>query len=567
MLGAGGYVSSGTITEPYAAKKVSGAAGDRILEKVKRLGMTPRQQALNALWAWYRTQHYDARRCDWDGTERVQGIDHEAIATAGFIPPGFYDAGQTFPIKFRRPTAPYALIKVIVDRFTGLLFSERRHPHLRVDGDHKTEDYVQALAEAARLWPAMIQARTYGGATGSVAIGFKFIEGKPIVEVHDPRWMFPDFKDREQLVLKSVEKRYQYPVEIQNEVTGDWEEVPHWYRRVINEKSDVLYEPVPVPKDGSEPEWKEQQHVEHRFGFCPVVWVQNLPVQDDVDGDPDCHGIYDLAEAIDALISQGNRGTTANCDPTLVIITEAKLADVRKGSDNAIKLPPNSSAQYLEISGQGPKSALDTAGQLRTYALEVAQCVLDHPDVANRTATEVERVFSSMLSKADILREQYGQKGVLPLVEMMIKSIRMLGKSKAVSVVRQSEEGEQTVPEIQSQFVKLPDRVIPGVDGEPAKREKRELGPPGSVVVIQWGAYFDSSTTDIAASSDAATKAQQGGLIDQEHAARFVAPYFHVEDVPEMLAKVKREKEEAQAAMDQQLMGGMGQNQGWSENE
>jgi hypothetical protein len=172
-----------------------------------------------------------------------------------------------------------------------------------------------------------------------------------------------------------------------------------------------------------------------------------------------------------------------------------------------------------------------------------------------------------MLSKADILREQYGQKGVLPLVEMMIKSIRMLGKSKAVSVVRQSEEGEQTVPEIQSQFVKLPDRVIPGVDGEPAKREKRELGPPGSVVVIQWGAYFDSSTTDIAASSDAATKAQQGGLIDQEHAARFVAPYFHVEDVPEMLAKVKREKEEAQAAMDQQLMGGMGQNQGWSENE
>src|SRR5574337_67053 len=299
-------MSSGTRVEPYAARKLSGAAGDRIMEGIQRLGLSPRQLELNDLWSWYRCQHYDTRKVDWDGRERVVGIDREAIATAGFIPPGFYDAGgQNLPLKFRRPSSPYALAKVVVDRFTGLLFSERRHPQIRCEGDPDTEDYMTALADVGRLWPAMILARTYGGAMGSVAIGFQYVNGKPVFEVHDPRWCVPEFKDRLELKLESIEKRYQYPVEKRDE-QGRWVEVPHWYRRTIDEKSDVLYEPVEVPDDGSEPEWTEQARVDHNLGFCPVVWVQNLPVQDSVDGDPDCLGIFDMIEAIDSLIGQAN---------------------------------------------------------------------------------------------------------------------------------------------------------------------------------------------------------------------------------------------------------------------
>lgn len=287
------------------------------LDKLARLGLSPRQQELNRLWSWYRCQSYEARRCDWDGKERFDPIEHEAVARAGYIPPGFYSAAvNNLPLKFRRPTTPYALVKVIVDRFTGLLFSERRHPQIRVDGDPETEGTAGAIAEASRLWSAMIQARTYGGATGTAVVGFQFMEGRPVVEVHDPRWVSPVFADRASLRLTELDKRYMYPADERDPQTGTWVQVWYWYRRLITAERDILWKPI-VVGDGQEPDWEDpslvEANVEHGFGFCPAVWIQNLPCADDADGDSDCIGIYDLVESIDALLAQANRGTVYNC--------------------------------------------------------------------------------------------------------------------------------------------------------------------------------------------------------------------------------------------------------------
>ncbi|MFH1184473.1 MAG: hypothetical protein V1755_05480, partial [Chloroflexota bacterium] len=427
-------MSSGTVYEPRAGHNVAGSMADSLFKsspaqrqlgeamgRVKALGMSPRQLELNRRWAWYTAVQYDNRRLDWSGRECTDPIEHEAIASAGFLPPGFYDAGESMPLKFRKPTVAYHLVRVIVNRFTSLLFSESQSPRLIIEGDQDTEDFVSAMIDAARLWPAMIMARTHGGATGTACIGFQFLDGRPVVEVHDPRWIIPTFIDRASWRLRSIEIRYHYPVEERDRETGLWEEVPYWYRRVIDETSDTLFRGIPV-EDGTEPlNWPVERTVQHGMGFCPVVWIQNIPVQDDADGEPDVWGIYDIIEAIDALLSQAQKGTLANADPTLIINTASELGSIRKGSDNAIKLPGSGdNANYLEIGGAGLKMAMDLSAQFRSYALEVAQCVLDHPDTASRTATEIERVYSSMLSKADIMREQYGQRGVRPLVEMMI---------------------------------------------------------------------------------------------------------------------------------------------------
>ncbi len=220
-------MSSGTRYDPSSVRKLIGGIANRLtaggaqvedvgeaMQRISRLGMSPRQMMLNHLWSWYRCENYAARRIDWNGREVTDPIEHEAIAHAGFIPPGFYDAGEGYPLKFRKPTAPYRLVRVIVDRFTGLLFSERHHPQVQVDGDPDTEDYVGALIEAGRLWPEMIQARNYGGATGTVALGFQFVDGVIEFESHDPRWCKPTFTDRSKLKLKSIEKKYMYPEEL-----------------------------------------------------------------------------------------------------------------------------------------------------------------------------------------------------------------------------------------------------------------------------------------------------------------------------------------------------------------
>ena len=532
-------MSSGTRVNMADSRRMQAALAPEVMDRIARLGISPRQQDLNRLWAQYRGQQYSARSVDWDGTRRASALDTEVIASGAFIPPGYYDAGATMPLKFRRPSTPYHLRKVIVDRFTGLLFSDRKHPVLRVDDDPRTETYIRTLAEVSRLWPKMIQARTYGGSMGSVAVGFQFLEGRPAVEVHDPRWLFPEFEDREELRLARIEKRYQYPVDERDPETGAWVERPYWYRRIIDTERDVLFKPVPV--DDEAPVWEVAREVVHGFGFCPVIWCQNLPVQDDIDGDPDCQGIDDLADQIDALLSQANVGTISNCDPTLRIITDASMGDIQKGSNNAIKLPSGSSMDYMEMTGTGPKAALELADRLRGLALEVAQCVLEHPEAGGkRTATEVEKHYASMIAKADVLREQYGERLVKPLLEMMVKAIRQMEKPRLV-------DGQ-----LVRQVVRLPEQVTRRDDGT-IERAAYTLGEGGQIN-LNWGPYFDPSLDDLQKATTATSVAVASGLLDKRHAIGFVAPYFLVEDAAGMAKTLAAEEAAKAEAFDSQVM-------------
>lgn len=538
-------MSSGMPSQPSAiGKMLSGIAskigqpktsgeGGGPMDRIARLGMSERQQNLNRLWSWYRCQNYATRRVGWDGKETLDPLARETIATQGYVPPGFYDAtNDRLPLTFRKPTAPYALVKVIVDRFTGLLFSEQQHPKIKVEGDPATEDFLNAIAEVTRLWQQMIKARTFGGAIGSAAVSFQFVDGKPMIEVHDPRWVNPEFKDRQTLTLSRIEKRYQYPVEIRDPATGNFETVMMWYRRCIDEQTDITYIPVPVGK-GEEPVWKEQNRADHGYGFCPVVWVQNVPIEDEIDGDSDAVGIYDLVEAIDGLIAQSNKALVHNCDPTLAILSNASLSpDLKKGSEHSIQIPEGD-AKYLEISGSGPKAALELAGQLRSYALEVAQCVLDHPNVANRTAEEVKRIYSSMIAKADVYREQYGERCVKPLLEMIVRAVRGFSAPKTRT---DPETGDSVIIR---QTVSLPPRIEKDPDSKKVRRIDRVLGE-GGPIKLQWGGYFEPSLQDVELAVRAASSAKLSALLDDDTAIRYTSRYFDVEDVPQLISSIRR---------------------------
>jgi hypothetical protein len=531
-------MSSATASDPDAFRKMGGPLAAAIQRQIARRGMSPRQQHLNHLWSYYCAAQYEARATDWDGSPRAGMVEREAIATAGFLPPGFYDpSGQMneLPLKYRRPLAPHHLARVIVNRFTGLLFSARHHPRVEVAGDTRTEEFVAGVVEAARMWPRMILARTYGGAMGSVAVGFAFRQGRPEVEVFDPRWVAPVFRDRANLTLARLTQQYMYPVEEYDRESDAWVTAWYWYRRVLDEQRDVIYRPARV--DDVEPDWDRLEDVvaEHRFGFCPVVWIQNTPVQDDIDGEPDCHGAYDAIEEIDALISQASLGTKANCDPTLGIVTNADLPALRKGSGNAIKLPIGSSLDYLEISGSGPQAAREMAKELRAAVLETTQVVLEHPDVAGRTATEIERVYSSMLEKADVLREQYGELGVKPLIEMMLRGAASLAAGRVVD------------DRIVKGRLDLPPKVVDG------KLQERTLGSTDVFIQLRWPPYFEPSLPDAQAAAGAAGAAVGARLIDREHGTKFVADYFGVEDPAKVLEAVKAEDREAEASLVSEL--------------
>lgn len=499
---------------------------------IRREGLSPRQQELDRRYAFYSCNQYAPRRVAWDGSRVVGQMEHDSIALAGYVPPGFYVANsETLPIQFRRPTTPYYLSRVIVDRFTGLLFGQKRHPKVSIEGDPDTEAFVNAVIEEGRLWAAMLQARTYGGATGTAIVGFKLLAGRPQFEVFDSRWCLPKFADRASLILSELEYRYEFKHEVRDPATGDWIEVDFWYRRIVDQWRDIVFEPVPVDPS-KPPRWVPATVVEHGLGFCPIVWIQNQPGDTTIDGDSDCLGIYELVEAMDRLIAQSERAILSNADPTVVIATDAQMGEVRKGSNNALKLPAGSSAQYMEMSGSGVTQAREQVEIYRKMALEITQCVLEVPE-GQKTATEVERSFAAMLARADTLREQYGELGVKRLVNMVLVAAAQLAKPRVV-------DGSMTRYEIR--LPKKADGMAP------------HLGPGPYRATLSWPPYFEPSLMDATIAVQAATGAKTAGLVDDEHAAKFVASYFQVEDVGEMIKSVREAALQGQAELERMVL-------------
>lgn len=517
------------------------AASDRLLSSpdsetggARAPTLTPRQQELDRRWAYYRCSQYDSCKVSWDGSLVVGQVEKAGISMQGFVPPGFYVANHdTLPIQFRKPTSQYPMVKVIVDRFTSLLFGQKRHPKVNVRGDADTEDYVNAVIDEGRLWAQMALARGFGGATGTAVVGFKVINGHPQFEVFDPRWCTPTFFDRAAMLLKSIEYRYMFKQEVVNPEDGNWVEVDMWYRRVIDMRQDVIFEPI-LADPRTPPIWVPASSVQHGLGFCPVVWIQNEPNLTDIDGDPDCLGVYDKCDTIDRLQSQSDKGVIANCDPTVVVATDAQMADVRKGSSNALKLPGTGTATYMEMNGGGIEQARQQVQMHKDEVLEVTQCVLEQP-AKPQTATEVDRNYAAMLARADKFREQYGELGIKRLINMVIVTAKKLGTPRPVN---------GSITRYQILLPKKKD----GTD--------RVLGPGPYNAVLTWPQYFEPSIDDAVKATQAAGQAKQVGLIDQEHATKFVAPFFQVEDHSALARKIEDAQRASQDQLDQMALGG-----------
>jgi len=441
--------------------------------------------------------------------------------------------------------------RAVVDRFTGLIFSEARKPEIIVENDPDSEDFLLAAMEQMRFWPTMREARTMGGACGSVLVTAHLREGRFVLEVHDPKHVQIAWKDRRLLIPAGILKLHKF-IREEEEFdknglpTGEVQAVEYVYRRIVTEFEDVVYQPVKL-EPGKAPVWVEESRTDHNLGFFPGVWIQNLPSIEDFDGEPDCQGAWQTFDTIDRLLAQMNKGALLNLDPTVVLSVDPKVIEmgggVKKGSDSSLNVGPGGSASYMEISGAGVESGSKLVHMLKQNALDVTRCVLIEPEKisgAAQSAKAIELVYAPMLEKADDLRAQYGDLGVIPLLRIVDRIARAIG-NKPVTLADGTEG--RTVFDLPPRIEEspLPEGAPP--DAVPRRTVvERKLGP-GGFIRLKWGPYFSPSEQDkqIAIANIVAAKA--GGTLDEETAVRQVAAVFGVKDPQAVLRKVRAERE------------------------
>lgn len=471
-----------------------------------------RRQEMERRGAYYHCKQHDRKFWDFDG-HPINPRVVQPLISAG--------TEQAFwiPLKFRRPSTPIRLGKVIVDSFTNLVFGENRFPTITVEGDELTEDWVQTISRIGRLPLKMIQARSYGGSSGTVGMSWCFHRGKPRFEVHRAEDLFVHrWADRLDLIPEWVSEVTLRPKTKWN--GKGYDKVWYWCRRDWTPDGDYVFEEIIFDKT-REPEWKVdwEKSTEHGDGVCHFEWIQNLPT-DEVDGLPDYDGLYDNFDHVDLLMSIITRGAVANLDPTLVLKVDSDLVNrfgVKKGSDNSLSVGESGDAAYLELEGRSIESGLNLVKEHRRNILEAAQCIVPDPhEVAAQgvSSVAIKAMFAPMTAKADVIREQYGAS-----MERMLKNMEDCARrmtSVPVNVVEQvseevvDEHGNvatvTTDVETPVLFeIDLPPKIVtvPLTDpltGEPSGEEKKVRVPrvlgEGGEIQLTWPPYFIPTPQD-----------------------------------------------------------------------
>lgn len=508
------------------------------LEQVslRDLAESERFRRLDRLEQYYRTTQDDDKEYDWDGL--MTSWDDPGIV----IDPGWY-----VPLRLRRPCARYNLARVIIRRYTGLLFGAERWPAIRVEGDEDAEDFVRTLTTESQLQVRMIEARNLGGAEGTACLSFAFIHGRPRVQVHNAKHCTVlSWADREKRRPAEVLESYFYRTPRWDPEAKKMRDVEFFHARYWSETTEVLWDPIPA-KLATEPGWQDSvtsHEVAHGFGFCPFYWIQNICDSLEDDGESDIDGTLDDLDEINQLLSATTKGTKGNVDPTTVIRAHPSENDgtVLKGSGNVIF--SQGGAEYLELKGDAVRAAKEHLHELR-------QCVLDEtgaviPDAerlaaAMKSAAALRLLFAPMLSRADLLREQYGTLGLVVLLRDMLRAAKRISTAGPGKPER-TEAGVlvQKVPTLE-----LPLRVEKDPESGTVRRVRRDPGE-SEEITLSWAPYFPPTWTDIAEGTNAA-KAANGGkqLVSQRTSLQAIASMWGVQDVDAELEAIEEDEERA----------------------
>jgi hypothetical protein len=460
---------------------------------------------------------------------------------------------QTPPVCERTPNAPYHLGRVIVNRFTELLFGEHRFPKVEVPNSHETEVFLNELAKSVQLKAHMIEAATLGGSQGSVVTMFKAVKGKFQLESFNSKWVTPEWEDYHSGEMYAFKVSYPYEDYAYDEQLKEWVLKLFLYTRIVTQEIDVTFFP-------QEAEWKygfnagvqlkdpkEQLRVNpdeafyHGFGFVPAVFIQNLPRHDQIDGDSSFECAEELIERLSENLSAIHSALQGNLDPTLILkITPEDYKKLQlmggvisTGSNGAaIVVGDKGDAKYIEIQCEGIKVAMEVIGMMRTYALELADCVIADPHRltgAAQSAAAMKLLYAPMLSKCDMLRTQYGENGIRKLLGKMLSAYRLL------TAVRTLEDGTQTQGKFKDLKYKDPktQKLVvakPDMDTDPD-----DMG-------LKWGDYFMATTADVFQAVEAAVMATGNKPVTtQKRAAAYVASFLEDPDLETTLAELVTE--------------------------
>ena len=424
----------------------------------------------------------------------------------------YTDGGEYIPLRDRAPSVRYNLCRTVVDDSVSLLFSEAHFPTIDCD-DVPAREAMLALVKHTNLNATMIDA-AIRGSIGSAAVLFQVLLGRPFFSVLDVLTLTPEWDREAPDTLVRVTERYRVSgreLRAAGYQVDDRElDARFWFQRIWDARAETWF--VPWLEDDAVPVVDVGRSVQHGLGFCPVVWIKNLPGGDAVDGACTFRGAIETSVEIDYQLSQAGRGLKYSSEPTLLIKEPAgaPLEPERKhGGGNALVLSEGGDAKLLEIDGGASQAVIEYVRTLRELALESIHGNRASPErlTAAQSGRAMELMNQGLVWLADNLRISYGEDALLRLLRMVV-----VASGRYPLMVA----GE----------------ALPKLD-------------PNVKLVLKWPRFYAPTAEDLRADAMTLQVLGQAGHISEETAVKSLASNYDIEDVPAELARIEADRQRA----------------------
>lgn len=427
------------------------------------------------------------------------------------------------PIRQRRPSVKYRLAKVVVDDSVSMLFSEGHFPDIDCADDKTISEALNLIAKKNRLNEVMINAATIGS-IGSVAILMRVLDSKLFFKPMATIFLTPTFQETNPEQLAKVVERYKvkgndlidagYPISTEDSSTD------FWFMREWDAENENFYTPWKTTEEKDfQPQLDMNRSVNHSLGFVPIVWIKNLPSDDDIDGDCTFEAAIDNSIEIDYQLSQVGRGLKYSSDPTLMI-KEPGVGDrgeMIKGGGNAIVVGEGGDAKLLEINGSAASAVIEYVRHLRELSLESIHGNRANADKlsAAQSGRSQELMNQALVWLADRLRITYGEFGLQALLRMIVMA---------------------------SQKYKL------DVDGQIIEKMN-----PIANITLRWPAWYSATAQDRMNTATTLKTLSDAGHISQETAVKTISADYDIEDVNKELVAIKSDQQELEKTLQPQV--------------
>jgi hypothetical protein len=441
------------------------------------------------------------------------------------------------PIERRKPLIKVPIGKQVVETVVSYTFGKGNFPKVQAStmadlykngatadvNNAKLQRFVNALITKSFLPSAITEAGRYALAMKKCIVYFKYVYGKPVLEVLNYKWVCNEVYDpRDNRTLISFDYRT-----LSESYDENGKLCTYWNCRRFDKNGEYTYLPIKA-EENVKPEFKaldQSRTYEHELGFCPAVMMQ-ANREDESIFESQIDNIKQYSYFVSVIVM----GMRKNVNPQRIWMGEnpPTTQDFIRSNDSIWQMPEG---KFLS-DAPNPQSylyALDMEHRLREIILRGSR-VVEIPNENYQSGEALKMKIAPELNLVQETRTELGDRGMVELIMLMVQVTIAMARSKKMILDESGDEIEQVNEIYLGPGVEIPDADYEDID-----------------VSLGWGEIFiptaQSKNLDIQ-TAVMAVNPESGRipLFSMLTARNAMSSHFNVVDMSAEQMQIEREK-------------------------